>query len=78
MSAEAACAVRTWSVGRYTCTITLQRPRRGAVLNAAAEWAPEQPSRLSDSELAEYRRGRNQALAEISRELGINAAVVDL
>lgn len=78
MTAEAAFAVRQWSVSRYTCALTVQRPKRDAVVAACIEWSPEQPSRLTDQELAEYRAGRDKALTEISHELGINAAVLEL
>ena len=78
MSAEAALASRTWSVGRYECTLTVPRPRPGDVLHAVMEWAPEQPRRLSSSQMRQYRRGRNQAVAEVAQQLGISAAVVEL
>lgn len=78
MSAEAAAAVRTWRAGRYTCTLTVQRPQKGALTACSVEWAPETPSRLTDAELAEYRTGRDAALVAISAEMGINAAVVEL
>ena len=41
-------------------------------------WAPNAPSSLSAEEWRQYRAGRDQALAEISRELGINAAVLEV
>lgn len=47
-------------------------------MHAAAEWAPDEPSRLSNEEWAQYRAGRNRALAMIAAELGINVAVMDL
>lgn len=78
MSAEAAAGVRTWSVGRYTATLTIPRPRPGATLAASVEWLPEMPERLTEAEVAEYVRGRNQALLELSVELGLRAVVVDL
>jgi hypothetical protein len=78
MSAEAAFCIRSWTAGRYTCTLTMQRPKRGAVTNACISWLPEQPKKLTDSEIAEYRAGRDKALAEVSRELGINAAVIEI
>ena len=78
MSAEAAIASRSWRVGRYECTLTVPRPRPGQVMHASMEWAPEQPRGLSDGEILEYRQGRNKALAEISFQLGINAAVLEL
>lgn len=78
MSAEAAVAVRSWPVGERTCTLTVQRPKPGAVINAVAEWTPTQPVRLTAEEWAQYRAGRNHALAGIAADLGINAAVLDL
>ncbi|MBP5992244.1 MAG: hypothetical protein KA766_19775 [Piscinibacter sp.] len=75
MSAEAASLVRSWSVGdRYTVTMTMPPIRRGQVLSASIEWAPEYPERLTPHEMAEYRRGRNEAI----RSLGLRAVVVDL
>jgi 2-phospho-L-lactate transferase/gluconeogenesis factor (CofD/UPF0052 family) len=78
MSAEAAIATRSWPAGRFTCSLTLQRPRPGALTNCVIEWMPEQPVRLTADELRQYRAGRDQALAEIAAELGINAAVVEV
>ena len=78
MSAEAAIAVRSWPAGRFTCTLTLSRPRPGALTSCSIEWQPERPARLSADELRQYRAGRDQALAEISAQLGVNAAVVEL
>lgn len=79
MSAEACVLIRSWPAGRYTCTLTVQRPKAGAMVHAVIEWAPEQPKRLTDGEIAEYRRGRNAALAELSEELGgVNAAVIEV
>jgi hypothetical protein len=78
MSAEAAIASRSWPAGRYTCTLTMQRPKAGALASCVIEWAPEPPKRLTAGELLEYRMGRNRALAEISAALGLNAAVIDL
>jgi hypothetical protein len=78
MSTEPAVSMRSWSAGRYTCTLTMRRPRPGDVVQTAIEWRPEQPRRLTDVEIVEYRAGRNKALAEMSRELGINTTVIDL
>jgi 2-phospho-L-lactate transferase/gluconeogenesis factor (CofD/UPF0052 family) len=78
MTAEPAFATRSWPAGRYRCTLTMQRPRPGALTNCTIEWAPAQPARLTPDELRQYRSGRDQALAEISAELGINAAVVEV
>lgn len=79
MTAEAAFLTKTWPVGRrYTCTLTLTRPKPGAVVHAVVEWSPTVPSRLTDDELREYRLGRDAALAEISVALNMNAAVLEL
>lgn len=78
MSAETCVASRTWRTGPYTCTLTMQRPKPGAMVACSIEWLPEQPKRLSDAEIVAYRAGRNNALAEISRQLGMNAAVLEL
>ena len=69
---------RSWPVGTRTCTITVQRPKPGAVVNAVIAWAPNQPARLSTDEWAEYRAGRNHALSLIAAEFGINAAVLEI
>lgn len=78
MSAEAAALTKTWQAGRYTCTLTLQRPKPGAVVHAVVEWQPTMPTRLTDEERAAYRRGRDAALAEMSAALNMNAAVLEL
>jgi hypothetical protein len=56
----------------------MQRPRQGALVCCAVEWAPSAPNRLTDGEMDEYRQGRNAALAQIAAELGITAAVIEL
>lgn len=77
MSASEA-IVKTWSVGTRTITLSVTRPTRGAPVAAVAEWAPDMPPTLSADELRQYRAGRDRALAEVSAELGINAAVLEL
>lgn len=47
-------------------------------MSAVMEWSPSEPSRLSTSEWAQYRAGRNHAIAGIAAELGINVAVLEL
>ena len=78
MSGEAAVAVRSWPVGERTCTVTMQRLKPGAVVHMVVEWSPSQPKRLTADEWAQYRTGRNSALADIAVEMGINAAVLEL
>lgn len=77
MSAEQA-FTRSWRVGRYTATMSMPRPRPGAVLNALIEWSPEKPTHLSAAEWSQYRVGRNAAMAAMAEAMGINAAVIDL
>ena len=78
MSGEAALAVRSWPVGSLTCTLTVQRPKPGAVASALVEWTPAEPTRLTTEEWREDRAGRNHAIAALAAELGINVAVRDL
>jgi hypothetical protein len=78
MTAEAAALVRSFRVGPYTCTLTIPRPRVGEALCMAAEWSPEPPRRLSRKWWAQYRAGRNAALAELGRQLGGGVAVLEL
>ena len=78
MSAEAASVTRSWSVGPYTATLTVPRTKPGYLASAVIEWSPHVPQRLTEDQLETYRRGRNAAVAELSAELGVIAAVVDL
>jgi hypothetical protein len=77
MSAEAA-FTSTWRVGRYTATLSVPKPRPGAVLSAVIEWSPNRPASLSSAEWNQYRVGRNAAMAAMAEAMGINAAVIDL
>ena len=71
--------VRAWRVGcRCEVTMTARKPERGQVVSASMEWSPDLPERLTESEIADYLRGRNAALAELAAELGGSAAVIDL
>lgn len=54
-------------------TLTVQQFIAGAVTHAVVEWSPQQPSGLTAQELAQYRNGRDAALAE----LGLAALVLD-
>lgn len=78
MSAQAATLTRSWAVGAFTATMTVPKPKLGQVASAVIEWSPHVPQRLTDDELATYRRGLNAAVAELSAELGVTAAVIDL
>lgn len=77
MNATAAFASRTFSIGQYECTLTVPRPKPGHVVHASLDWRP-QPRKLTEEEVTAYRQGRNKALAEISLELGINSAVLEI
>ena len=68
----------TFRVGRrYRCTIVLPLGR-GTAAQMAATWEPELPRRLTNSELRDYRRGRDAMLAEAARLLGGPVAVVEV
>jgi hypothetical protein len=69
---------RTWNVGRYTVTLSLRKPTAGQIASVAAEWSPGLPERLTEAEVAQYVRGRNEALAELAAELGVRSAVIDV
>jgi hypothetical protein len=78
MSAEAA-ITRSWPVGPYMVTLSAPKPKPGQQLAAAIEWAPSLPkSRLTVAEIAQYRAGRDAAIVDIARELGIRVAVVEV
>jgi hypothetical protein len=78
LSAEAATFVRTWRVGSRTCTLTTPNLRRGKAQCVVIEWAPTVPVMLALEEIAEYRAGRDAALADLQAQHGIPAAVVEL
>lgn len=78
MSAEAALFVRSWRVGKYTAELTMPRPKPGATMHICIEWLPCVPKKLNAAEAQQYRAGRDRALADACRELGINAAVVEV
>ena len=77
MSADAA-IVRSWPVGKRTCTLTVPRFKPGTVIHAVAEWVTDEPARLTTEEWAQYQAGRNHAIASVAAELGINVGVLDL
>ncbi len=78
MPGEAAAMTRTWRVGKRRVTMTVPRIRTGQVLNAAFEWHPSMPRRLSRREWRQYRIGRDAAFAELFAELGIRGAVLEV
>jgi hypothetical protein len=77
MTAEAA-FTRTWRVGAWTVTLTSPPPVAGQARGAAIEWHPGPPPRLSGALLKQYRRGRDAALADLARDLGLSIAIVEV
>lgn len=71
-------ASAVFAVGDRTVTICIPNVKPGIPTSVRVEWAPDQPSRLSDAEWKQYRAGRAHALAGIAAELGINVAVLEL
>lgn len=78
MSAQSPLLVRTWQVGNRTCTMAVPRPQPGQPVHLVIEWSPAMPRRLSGDELDEYRAGRDAALADVARELGVTAALLEV
>lgn len=78
MSAESPLIVRTWPVGGFTATLTVPRVNGDATASAVIEWTPSVPSRLTEQEVAQYRAGRNRALAEVAQLMGGNVALLEL
>jgi hypothetical protein len=70
MSAEAAAIVRSFRVGKRTCTITMPKPHQGIATSAACEWSPTVPTRLTKKELRQYRAGRDAAADELLKMMG--------
>jgi len=78
MSAEAAVLSRSWRVGRWTVTLSIPVLTPGLGAAGVVEWSPAMPGRpLTPTELAEYRTGRDIALAEFARAKGLGAAVIE-
>jgi hypothetical protein len=78
MSAESPAFVRSFRVGKRTVTLSMPMPRPGTVSSLVIEWDPDVPSHLSDRELAQYRRERDKALADLSNGLGIETSVIEI
>lgn len=78
MSAEAALLVRSWKVGSRTVTMTVPKPRGKRPAFPVMDWSPQVPRNLTADEWAQYRAGRDAALAELAQSLGGTVAVVEL
>lgn len=74
MSAEACALTCSWKVGGRTCTFTVPKVKTGQTVTALMEWEPNVPERLTPDEIAEYRRGRDQAIAA----LGLKVLILEL
>src|SRR5215470_3804405 len=75
--AEAACVVRSFRVGKRTCTTTIQAPRPGNPAHATAEWEPNLPDRaFTKKELRQYRAGRDAIMAELGALLSGGGTLV--
>jgi hypothetical protein len=70
MTAERSILTDTFRVGKYTVTMTIQKPRIGCVTHAVCEWEPDQPIRLTKRELKQYRKGRDALAAKVLESLG--------
>jgi hypothetical protein len=77
MTAEAG-FTRSWPVGRYTATLTAQRPKPGSTASAVIEWAPNLPRKLTCDEIEDYRAGRHKALVELTQAFGISVGIVEV
>lgn len=80
MSAEAPAVLRSFKVGHRICTIALRRPAPGQEIDyLMADWSPDAPARLTDErEIAEYRAGRDAAVAELAELIGGNIAIAEI
>jgi len=76
--AKSASLVRSWRVGRWTVTLSIPALTPDLGTAGVVEWSPAMPGRpLTPTELAQYRAGRDAALAAFAREKGLGAAVVE-
>jgi hypothetical protein len=80
VTVESGSLTTTFRVGtRYRCSIALPLAAACAGLLAIeTRWEPDVPSRLTNNELRDYRRGRDMLLAEAANQIGGSVAVVEL
>jgi hypothetical protein len=77
MSAEPV-FVRSWPVGRWTATLIVPPIIPGQRGTAAVEWSPALPGRpLTASERAQYQAGRDDAIAELGKLMGLICATLE-
>ena len=78
MSGSAAALARSWPVGAHTVTLTIPWPAAGEKRTAAFEWSPTRPQHLTPAEVAQYRIGRDAAIAELAEVTGLRVALVEV
>jgi hypothetical protein len=64
-------------VGHRWCELTMQLPPNPD-LPIRCEWTPDFPRKLSMDELRQYRRGRDNLLAEAGRLIGSDVLVLEV
>jgi hypothetical protein len=70
--------VHSWQVGRWTATLTVPPIIPGQRGTAVVEWSPAMPGRpLTATERAQYQAGRDEAIAELSKLMGLSRATVE-
>ena len=77
LSTPASLAIHQFRVGKYTCTLRVPVPQDGSIAGLNAEWSPGVPTRLSSADLRQWRRGRNEALAQVAARLGGPVVVLE-
>jgi hypothetical protein len=77
-SARAPAFVRSFRIGRYTCTIAIPHCTPGGAVQMTRVWHPELRRPLTAAELRQYRAGRDAALRELSELIGMRTNMVEL
>ena len=77
MSAEVA-FIRSWRVGRFRVELSCPKLKPSQVSSVRMEWLPHVPQRLTETDLVEYRAGRDAAVRDMASELGVTVGVLDL
>ncbi len=69
--------VSTWSVGRYTITLSVPKLVKGAVQHSAMEWEPGLPTHMTKKMWRQYRAGRDAAFQKLCDATGETALIVE-
>lgn len=64
--------ITEFKVGNFKCEMTIDRKAMNC------RWLPYMPKRMSEQMWAEYRRGRDAAVAELAALIGEKVAVVEV